>query len=396
MRSALQRAKEHVLADHAKSGIVHAFAPCDQELISRLISISDLTEAEASENIISKVFHGLLASLEAAGFPNIKVVRGPKIVSSDDNFDALLFPPDNVGRSSTYTRWVDEDRVLRTHTSAIVPSLFRSLGSLEEKSTFVMPGLVYRRDVLDPRHLDVFHQVDVWMVQPIRQYGQTSRSDLLKLVQVVFDATVGTDAKAKVLETQHPYTTNGVEVYAVSNGRETEVLEAGLINPGVFRATGLDPKECSGLALGLGLERVVMIRKALPDIRLIRSKEPRVQAQLKNFEPYKKVSNHPPIKRDVSFCLNVGASEEDICVLVREAFGEAASLLEEVKLLARTPYSELEQIAVERLGARPGQDNVLVRITLRDPDQNIEKSAVDALYRNAYPKLHKGFGAGYR
>ena len=63
--------------------------------------------------------------LESAGFGEVRVVRGNPIVSVQDNFDKLLFPYDNAGRASTYTRYVDEDHVLRTHTSAQVPQTFK-------------------------------------------------------------------------------------------------------------------------------------------------------------------------------------------------------------------------------------------------------------------------------
>jgi phenylalanyl-tRNA synthetase alpha chain len=317
-------------------------------------------------------------------------------VSAEDNFDKLLFTPGNPGRSATYTRYSDENHVLRTHTSAAIPELYDSLNKdLIEKSTFVIPGLVYRRDVIDPRHLDVFHQIDVWTLQNIAKYGAVNREDLLLLAKVVFEAACP-DAEMIVYEAQHPYTVQGIEVYAKVDGREIEVFEAGLVHPQVLRNAGIDPDKFSGLALGMGVERLIMARKNLPDIRLIRSEDPRIQKQMSNMEPYKNVSSQPAISRDMSYCVSKYDTEEDVCEAIRVVFAEKAYLLEEVKILERTDYSKLPPVAAERLGATPELDNVLVRISLRHPDKTLTKAEAAELYDMAYPRLHKGLTTGYK
>lgn len=396
MTTALEKARQNIIPNHSGNGMIPSFTVSNQQTIDQLLSISDLTEDEAPENIIQKMLKKIVSSLQKSGFPEVTIIRGPKAVSAIDNFDSLLFPVDNLGRSSTYTRWIDEDTILRTHMSALVPSLLREMkGNVEQKRTYVFPGLVYRRDVIDPRHLDCFHQMDIWTLQSIKRDGLVTREDLLKLVSVVVNSVLGSKIEIKIIETEHPYTKNGIEVYALKDGKEIEVLECGLIHPEVLRSAGIDPLEYCGLALGMGFERLVMAKKSLPDIRLIRSVNPKVMAQMQNLEPYKKVSNQPAIKRDLSFCIPVGKSEEDICSDVREAFGDAAELLEEVQLITRTNYNELEEIAKERLGALEKQDNVLVRIILRHPDRTLEKKEADELYRNAYPKLHQGTKMSY-
>ena len=396
VETALEKARKNILGKGLTSNIIPGFAVTSPQAISQLLSISDLTEDSAPDNIIKIIYQKIVNSLKKESFPNVTIVRGPKIVSATDNFDALLFPPDNLGRSSTYTRWADEENVLRTHTSALVPGTLRGLSEkILEPMTLVFPGLVYRRDVIDPRHLDCFHQMDIWTLQSIEKIGSVSRSDLLKLVSIICNAVLGSKTEIKIVETEHPYTKEGIEVYAVKNGQETEILECGLIHPKVLHLVGIDPSKYCGLALGMGFERLVMSRKMLPDIRLIRSSNPRIMSQMLNLEPYKKVSNQPAIKRDLSFCVPIGSSEEDVCSLVREAFGNSSDLLEEVQLLTRTSFQNLEEIAKERLGAQENQDNVLVRIILRHPDRTLEKIEADKLYYAVYPKLHQGLKMGY-
>ncbi|OGZ72946.1 MAG: hypothetical protein A2832_00550 [Candidatus Zambryskibacteria bacterium RIFCSPHIGHO2_01_FULL_44_22b] len=339
--------------------------------------------------MIGKIYDQVINKLHEHNFPDIRVVRGDAVVEAKDNFDSLLFSPGNPGRSSTYTRYTDENHVLRTHTSALIPPTFKKLEKGIDYSTFVLPGLVYRRDVIDPRHLDAFHQIDIWTLQENKKYGKVSREDLLKLAEAVFEAACP-EAKMIVYEAKHPYTVDGIEVYAGVDGKEIEVFEAGLAHPDVLRNSGVDPKQYSGLALGMGIERLIMARKNLPDIRLIRSIDPRVIKQMANMEKFKNVSNQPAISRDMSYCVNKNDTEEDICEEIRNVFGDKSDLLEQVQILERTPFDKLNPIARKKLGALEEQDNVLVKITLRHPDKTLTKERANELYDLAYPKLNKG------
>lgn len=396
--TSLEKAKIEIPKENPDLPMKLGFFVSPKDTISKLLAVSDLTlptKDGEERNIIGKIFDRVMLMLDKNGFPNIQIVRGNPEVKASENFDRLLFTPGNPGRSSTYTRYTDEDHVLRTHTSALIPTTFENLDKAEiDLTAFVLPGLVYRRDVIDPRHLDVFHQIDIWTLQDKQKHGEVTREDLLKLVKTIFDAACP-DAKMVVFEAKHPYTVDGIEVYAEVDGKQIEVLEAGLIHPDVLRGSGLDPEKYCGLASGLGIERLVMARKDLPDIRLIRSVDPRVVKQMYNLDKYKNVSDKPAMSRDMSYCVSHDATEEDICEDIRDAFGDNSELLEEVKILERTTYENLHPKAVEKLGAQPDQDNVLVRIILRHPDKTLTKEEAAEMYTNAYPKLHKGKNVGY-
>jgi phenylalanyl-tRNA synthetase alpha chain len=397
-KSALEIARENVQKENPDMPMRLKFEVSNKETIDKLLSVTDLTEPTPDgmeRNIVGKVFDSLMKGLDNANFPNIQVIRGNPIVSVEDNFNSLLFTPGNPGRSSTYTRYPDSNHVLRTHTSALIPSTFRELAKHPiDTISLVLPGLAYRRDVIDPRHLDVFHQIDVWTLQKNETHGRVTRKELLALGKVVFDAACP-GAEMIVYEAKHPYTVDGIEVYAKVDGKEIEVFEAGLIHPTVMSDSGIDPDVYSGLALGMGVERLIMARKNLPDIRLIRSADPRVVSQMTNLEKFKQVSNQPAMNRDMSYCVDKDDTEEDICENIKKVFGENADLLEEVKILSRTSYDNLEPIAKQRLGATQNQDNVLVRITLRHPDKTLTKQESAKLYDEAYPMLHKGNTSGY-
>lgn len=368
------------------------------EAVARALAVTDLTRDDAPKHAINMIVQNVVEKLKTAGLGEIRIIRANPVVSVEDNFDKLLFPYDNAGRASTYTRYVDESHVLRTHTSANVPQVFADFykefnGDIPD-TVFVFLGLVYRRDVIDPRHLDVFHQMDIWTLQKNGDRKPMAREDLLRMVSLVFEAVVP-NRKMIVLDAVHPYTLQGVEVYAdldPENPGKTqlEIFEAGLAHPEVLRGAGFDPEKYSGLASGFGLDRFVMALKEIPDIRFLRSQEPRIAAQMLNTEKFKEVSGMPPISRDMSYCVPESDTEEDINESIKDAFGDKAFLVENVKIISRTKYADLPPVAREKLGAEPGQDNVLVNIMLRHPDSTLTKKEANALYDEVYPKLHKG------
>ena len=390
--SALKRADLEVNRERTSEGFLR-FEVSSPEAIERALSVSDLTAEDAPEHIINIIKDEVLKKLPKLGMGEVRIVRGNPAVSVEDNFDKLLFPTDNAGRSSTYTRYVDEDHVLRTHTSAHVPATFKDFyqefeGDIPD-TVFVFPGLVYRRDVIDRKHLDVFHQLDIWTLRKNGSKGSVTSEDLLDLVDIIFESAL--PGKHPIIyPAVHPYTLKGIEVYAEFNGTELEVLEAGLAHPEVLREAGFDPALYSGLALGMGLDRLAMSLKGMSDIRYLRSKDPRIATQMLNGEKSKEVSNQPPIARDMSYCVPENYTEEDICEEIKDALGKDAYLVEDVKIAARTKYKNLPQVAKDRLGALEGQDNVLVKITLRHPDKTLTRKEADELYDQAYPKLNKG------
>ena len=93
---------------------------------------------------------------------------------------------------------------------------------------------------------------------------------------------------------------DGVEVEVLHQGRWLEILEAGLAHPNVLENAGLDPSEYSGLASGLGLDRLAMLVKGINDIRILRSKDPRIVQQMRTTDLYKEVSRMPSMRRDIS------------------------------------------------------------------------------------------------
>src|SRR5207302_5228052 len=96
-----------------------------------------------------------------------------------------------------------------------------------------------------------------------------------------------------------------------------------------------------GLALGMGLDRMLMLVKGIPDIRLLRSADPRIAAQMRDLAAYQPVSSMPPVRRDLSVAVAADDDEETLGDRVREALGADAACVEEVRVLAATAYGRL-------------------------------------------------------
>lgn len=191
----------------------------------------------------------------------------------------------------------------------------------------------------------------------------------------------------------HPYTRDGVQIDAEVDGEWVEIGECGLIDPGLLTRCGLDPDHVSGLAMGLGLDRLVMARKGIEDIRLLRSDDPRVVEQMVTLDRYRPVSSCPAIVRDLSVAVAAGTDDETLGDRVRAALGPQADKVEEVRVLSTTSYDELPDAARGRLGIAPGQVNVLVRVVLRRLDRSLTRAEANDLRGRVFASIHEGGAA---
>lgn len=361
------------------------------EMIQKSLAIKDLSDPQNGIHAINIVVEKARAALEKAYAPTpVEVYRTPPQVSLRDNFDQLLFPVDNAGRSSRYTRYIDENTVLRTHTSAAIPTWLRKVGPGLEDKMVLTPGICYRRDVMDRTHCGEPHQMDVWRIR--RGKPRLERGDLIDLVENLINGVIP-GYKYRANEVVHPYTLNGLEIEILVKGEWMEILECGEAHPTVLRNAGIDPVEYSGLAMGMGLDRLAMIIKVIDDIRVVRSKDPRIAAQMLNLDPYIPVSNQPTTKRVLSYSASVDRSIEDVCEVLREVLGSNATCLEKVDV-QMIPYNELGEKAKKNLGIGPDQINIVATLIFRSVERSLPKEEVNAWMQAIYPRLNEG-SAGY-
>lgn len=144
----------------------------------------------------------------------------------------------------------------------------------------------------------------------------------------------------------------------------------------------------------MGLDRLVMTLKDIPDVRYIRSNNPKISDQMNDLEPYKEVSNQPAITRDMSYSVPAYYVEEDISQAIMGAMGEYIDALEEVEILTETIYGNLPPKVRSKLGIKKGQKNVLVRVTLRHLEKSLTKAEANQIYNIVYAKINHG-DSGY-
>ena len=362
--------------------------PITLDALVDALTLRDLTDPAQGPHAMQ---HLVTAAISApTGSAEVHLVRTPPVVPVDDHYDQLGYPADAIARDIRYTRYISEALVLRGHTSAGVPSILRRLAAADPSSDDVLialPGICHRRDVIDRLHTGTPHQLDLWRLQRGRR--QLDSGDLERMVDDVVTALLP-GRTWRWTSTRHPYTHDGRQIDVVDDDQLVEVGECGLAAPLVLAAAGLEPNDWSGLALGIGLDRILMLRKGIPDIRLLRSADPRISSQMLDLSPYRTVSDLPPARRDLSIAVMAGADAETLGDRVRQALGGEADLVEEVAILAITPHDDVPAAARERLGMQPGQDNVLLRVVLRPTDRTMTAVEANAVRDRIYAALHEG------
>jgi phenylalanyl-tRNA synthetase alpha chain len=351
----------------------------------KALVLPDLTDAAHGPHAIHILVDDALAALRASWNCEVIVHRAHPVVPITDNYELLGYAPDAAARDARYTRYVSETEVLRTHTSAMIPGLLRSLASARYDDVLLAcPGLVYRRDRIDRLSVGEPHQLDLWRLRR----GRLGGDDLTAMVATVVGALVP-GADYRCLPAVHPYTRDGIEVEVDADGTWVELLECGLAAPEVLARSGL-PADYTGLAMGVGLDRALMVRKAIDDIRLLRSPDPRVVAQMRDLERYRPVSAQPPVQRDLSIAVAADTTPEELGDRVRAALGDRADAVEAIEVRAETPGEELPSQAVDRLGLQPGQKNVLLRVVLRHPTSTLTDAEANELRDAVYASVHEG------
>ena len=358
--------------------------PLTPAQLARDLALADLSDRSDGPHAIQQLVEQAAAALAGAWGCEARWCRGPRIVTIADNYDNLGYQPAAVTRDARYTRYLDDRRMLRSHATAMVPPALRRLAAdPPEDVLLVCPGIAYRRDAIDWQHTGTPHQLDLWRVTR-RPVGE---ADLDEMITVLLGALAPGRA-ARQEPRQHPYTRCGRQVDVAHGTGWVEVWECGLAHPRVLARSGLAGH--SGLALGMGLDRLLMLRKGIPDIRLLRSADTRVAGQMRDLDPYRPVSAMPSVRRDLSVAVDPGDDDEILGDRIRDALGTDADCIEEVAILSSTGWDDLPGAAAARLGARSGQRNLLVRVVLRHLERTLTDDEANDLRDRIYAAIHRG------
>ncbi len=211
------------------------------------------------------------------------VLSGPEVETEYNNFDALNIPPEHPARDVQDTFWVEGGNLLRTHTS---PVQVRGMERLGPPLRMIAPGRVFRNEEVDASHEHTFYQLEGMMVD-----RDVSIGHLIYFMKTLLSAIFHRDVTVRLRPGYFPFVEPGFELdihCLICGGKGCsvckqsgwlELLPCGLVHPNVLRMSGIDPEEWNGFAFGLGLTRLVMMRYAIDDIRLLQSGDLRFLTQ---------------------------------------------------------------------------------------------------------------------
>lgn len=200
------------------------------------------------------------------------VAEGPEIELDYYNFEALNFPKDHPARDMQDTFFVQNNLLLRTHTS---PVQIRTMLQQKPPVRIIAPGTVYRCDY-DATHSPMFHQIEGLMVDKGITFG-----DLKGILTIFTNQMFGNDIGVRLRPSFFPFTEPSAEVdiacvicrgkgcRVCKNSGWLEILGAGMVDPEVFRHVDYDAEQVSGFAFGMGIERVAMLKYGINDMRLL-------------------------------------------------------------------------------------------------------------------------------
>jgi phenylalanyl-tRNA synthetase alpha chain len=358
----------------------------DTSAYQRALAVRDLTDAALGIHAMQLLVQNSIEALRNLWRCPVIVYRAPPVVSVGENYDDLRYPPDGASRDARYTRYVSDQLLLRSQTSAMIPPALRMIARAEYDDVLIAcPGLTYRRDAIDRVHVGEPHQLDLWRVKR----GRLVREDLVTMIETVAAAMLP-GVRLRLDSTVHPYTLNGVEVHGRVRETWIEILECGIAHSELLDAAGLRSSHYSGLAMGVGLDRMLMLRKAIDDIRILRSTDPRIARQMLDLEPYRAVSAQPSIVRDLSIAVDATETAEGLGDRVRMALGTRSKSVEEIVIISETCYLDLPTPARSRLGISSSQKNVLLRIVIRDLDHTLTSEEANRLRDDVYEAVHAG------
>ena len=221
------------------------------------IILPDISIDIGSKHPINNMKDSIMSLLMSFGF---EIVQGPEIETEEYNFDMLNIKKSHPARQMHDTFYVnDKEQVLRTHTS---PVQIRSMLENKPPLAFISGGKVYRKDD-DATHLPMFHQVEGIYVD-----YDVNFSHLKDLIYKIIFSLFGEDIKLRFRPSYFPFTEPSAEVDILSKeGEWLEILGCGIVNPVVLENCNIDSTRFSGLAFGLGVERIAMLKHGVKDIR---------------------------------------------------------------------------------------------------------------------------------
>ena len=347
----------------------------------RFLNMPDLSRTPGSP--LAAIIERVKTVPVLKNFDDIKI---PEIVSTHVLFDLFNMPPGHPARSKSDSYYVDEEHILITHDTVM---WYFYLNHPDVKKKIEQGGdlgvicyaKVYRKDEIDRKHMNVFHQFGgLYLVRDDKK--TLTIEDLKNALTEIAQSIFGKGINIRFNQDNFPYTDPSLEMEIEIQGQWIEMLGCGMARKSVLANFGLTGYH--GWAFGFGLERMAIVSMDLPDIRLLWSEDSRVTAQLELDRKYVPVSKYPPITRDISFVVSKDFVPNNYFDVIRDIGG---NLVEEVQLIDK--YED-----TEKFGA--GKTSYTYRIVYRSNERTLESKEIDVLSNEIYKQTAKQFGAQLR
>jgi len=209
---------------------------------------------------ITQLLREAISNFRELGFD---VYQGPEVETEWYNFDALNMAADHPARDMQDTFWLSNEKLLRTHTSN---GQVRYAETRKPPIRAVFPGQVYRNEATDFKHETSIYQLEGLCIDKDIKVGH-----LLGTLEQFFKKMYGEETEIRFNPSFFPFVEPGFEVEAKYKGKWIELLGAGMVHPKVIQNMKIDPKVYSGFAFGMGIDRLVMLKYGIEDIRNLRS-----------------------------------------------------------------------------------------------------------------------------
>jgi len=278
LNEAFQTAKGHLDARRAVLELAAEDALLQEDRVD--VTKPGIVPPRGTHHLLTQTMEEVADIFRGMGY---QVADGPEIELAWYNFDALNTPPTHPARFESDTMYVEsfdgeersgqDELLLRTHTS---PMQARYMEQHEPPVHVVVPGRVFRTDTWDATHSPVFHQIEGLAVDRGITMGDL-KGTLAHFNREFF----GPDARSRFLPSFFPFTEPSAEVQVWFDGAWLEMLGCGMVDPNVFEAVGYDPKEYTGFAFGMGVERLAMVKHGITDIRHFYENDLRILRQFR-------------------------------------------------------------------------------------------------------------------
>ncbi|MDO1605584.1 phenylalanine--tRNA ligase subunit alpha [Lactobacillus sp. YT155] len=295
-----ERPKVGSFANQIKEEIANAIAEQQAEFEKMMIEAKLKSETidvtlpshKTKKTGTMHVLHQIIADIEELFIGlGYQVINGSEVEEDKYNFEKMNIPKDHPARDMQDTFYIDDELLLRTHTSPQQARTMEEHDFSKGPLKMISPGKVYRRDTDDATHSHQFHQIEGLVVDK-----NITMSDLKGTLEILVRHVFGAERKIRFRPSYFPFTEPSVEVditcfacggtgCKICKGTGwIEVLGAGLVHPNVLKNSGVNPEVYSGFAFGIGPDRLAMLKYGVEDIRNFYLNDVRFIEQFKGEE----------------------------------------------------------------------------------------------------------------